>query len=148
MNRTFSSTVIERPSYAFRLRRGLSLLEVLLALAILGGSLAAIGELMRIGARSAEASRDQTTAQLLGETVMSQIAAGLLPPQAVSSAQIDDPMFQLEWSYSIVIEQVDQQGLIAVWVTIQQSADVAARPVAYTLARWMIDPEFLAETVI
>ncbi len=126
-----------------RPRAGLSLLEVLLALAILGGSLAAIGELMRIGARSAAASRDQTTAQILAETVMSQIGAGLIPPEAVTSAQVDDPLYQYEWSYSIVVEQIDQAGLIAVWVTVAQDPQVAARPASYSLARWMIDPEAL-----
>ena len=127
-------------------RRGLSLLEVLLALAILGGSLAAIGELMRIGVRSAEASRDQTTGQLLAESIMSQISAGLIPPEAISAAQVDDALYQLEWSYSIQVEQVDQEGLIAVWVTVFQNQEFAARPVSVTLVRWMIDPQALIDT--
>ena len=46
-------------------RRGLSLLEVIIALAILGLGLATIGELIRIGTDSAKRARQQTTAQLL-----------------------------------------------------------------------------------
>lgn len=122
-------------------RRGLSLLEVLLALAILGGALAAIGELMRVGTRSAEESRDETTAQLLAETIMSEVSAGLIPLQSLATAQVDDPMYQLDWTYSLNVEQVDQQGLVAVWVTVQQNTEQYARPVTYSVSRWMIDPE-------
>ena len=131
-----------RPPAIRRMERGgLSLLEVLLALAILGGALAAIGELMRVGTRSAEAARDNTTAQMLSETIMSEIVAGMIPAQSVTDAPVDDPTYQLEWSYSIVIEQVDQDGLISVWVVVNQNPDMFVRPVSYTLIRWMIDPE-------
>ena len=129
-----------RKTTAREASRGLSLLEVLLALSILGVSFFAIGELMRVGARSAEAARDHTAAQLLGESIMAQITAGMLPPESISSAPVDDARYQVEWSYSIQIEPVDQQGLIAVWVTVQQDADQVARPVTYKLVRWMIDP--------
>ena len=64
------------------MRRGLTLLEVLLALAILGGALATIGELMRIGARNAEIARDKTTAQLLAEATMGELEVGFLPLQS------------------------------------------------------------------
>ena len=134
MNRTTSARKDRRPH-----RRGLSLLEVLLALAILGGALAAIGELMRSGSRAAEQSRDLTTAQLLSETVMSEITAGLLPVQATNATPVDDPQHAQDWSYSIQIEQIDQEGLIAVWVTVRQNRETA-RPMQYTLVRWMIDP--------
>jgi Tfp pilus assembly protein PilV len=127
-------------------RRALSLLEVILAMAILGGALAAIGELVRSGARNAELARDLTTAQLLGETMMSEIAARMIPLQAINESPVDDPQYQLNWSYSVAIEQVDQEGLVSVWVTIQQNAENHARPATYTLVRWMIDPEMSLST--
>ena len=64
-------------------RTGLSLLEVMLALAILGGALAAIGELMRIGARNAEKARDLTTAQMICESTMAEIQLGFIAMQSV-----------------------------------------------------------------
>jgi len=120
--------------------RGLTLLEVLLALAIFGGALVAIGELMRIGSRNAEMARDLTTAQIISETIMSEIGIGLLPPQTMTQTAVDDVQYQHAWVFSIAVEQVDQEGLIAVWVTVEQRPELSARPARFTLVRWMIDP--------
>ena len=122
-------------------RRGLSLLEVMLAIAILGGALAVIGELIRIGARNAEAARDTATAQRLCETKMAEIAAGLLLPEPVTSAPVEDYCQPDEWLYSVQVEQVNSEGMIAVWVTVEQNPSVVSRPVSFTLVRWMMDPQ-------
>lgn len=124
-------------------RLGLSLLEVMLALAILGGAVAVIGELTRSAARDAEEARALTTAQLLCEAKINELVAGLLPAQAV----FDVPIEGLEtidspgaWSYSILVEPVGQSGLLSVSVTVAQTADSVPRPVQFTLTRWMVDP--------
>jgi len=121
----------------------LSLLEVMLALAILGGAVAVIGELTRSAARDAEEARALTTAQLLCEAKMNEIVSRLLPAQAV----FDVPIESLEtldspgsWSYSILVEQVGQSGLLSVSVTVAQAAESVPRPVQFTLTRWMVDP--------
>jgi general secretion pathway protein I len=124
-----------------RRRLGLSLLEVMLAIAILGGALSVIGELIRIGGRNAEVARDTSTAQRLCETKMAEIAAGLILPEAVTSTPVEDYCEQDEWLYSIQIEQVNSEGMIAVWVTVEQNSAVVSRPVSFTLVRWMMDPE-------
>jgi general secretion pathway protein I len=124
-------------------RTGLSLLEVMLALAILGGAVAVIGELTRSAARDAEEARALTTAQLLCEAKMNELVSRLLPAQAV----FDVPIESLEtldspgsWSYSILVEQVGQSGLLSVSVTVAQVAESVPRPVQFTLTRWMVDP--------
>ena len=140
-----------RPVFTCRARRdfrvGLTLLEVLLALAILGGALVVIGELMRLGARNAEQARDLSTAQILCETKVNEIVAGLLPAQVVTQVPVEGVETLNspgEWLYSVAIDQVDQNGLIAVWVTVHQSPQAVARPVSFTLARWMTDPTVAA----
>ncbi len=55
---------------------GFSLLEVVLALAILAGALAALGEVMRLGDENASAAADETRAEMLAESVMSEILVG------------------------------------------------------------------------
>ena len=70
--------------------RGLSLLEVILAIAILGGALVTIGQLIRIGARSAAEARDLTMAQLYAESEMNGIAAGWYPMDEISDEKYDD----------------------------------------------------------
>lgn len=129
-------------------RAGLSLLEVMLALAILGGALAAIGELMRIGARNAEMARDLTTAQLLCESTMAEIQLGFLPMQSAGPIEVTDVQYQQEWLYSILIEPLDQEGLTAVSVLIEQNPAVFSRPVSFSATQWMIDPSVATLTVV
>ena len=130
-----------------RRRLGLSLLEVMLALAILGGALAIIGELMRLGVRNAESARDLSTAQVFCEAKINEIAAGLLPPQPIASTPIEEIASlgaDAPWLYAVDVEQIDQQGLISVKVTVTQDPSVAARPIEFSLVRWMIDPTQVA----
>jgi hypothetical protein len=114
----------------------------MLALAILGGALAVIGELTRLGARNAEMARDLATAQRLCENKMSELSAGLIPPDVVTGAPVEELGEQSEWLYSIQIEQLQQEGLISVWVTVEQNAQIISRPVRFSLVRWMQDPNY------
>jgi prepilin-type N-terminal cleavage/methylation domain-containing protein len=121
-----------------RQRRGLSLLEVIISIAILGGALVAIGELIRIGARNAANARDMTTAQLLCETRLSEMAAGVLDPLAGGSEMLDESG---EWLCSVTSEPIDDSGLISISVFVTQNPDQFARPVSFSLTRWIVDPE-------
>src|SRR3954464_934679 len=99
-------------------RRGLSLLEVILAIAILGGSLATIGQLIRIGARNAAEARDLTMAQLYAETEMNRLATGIDPLDTVKDSPYDD--YQL-YQYSIDVSSTDLTGVMAATVTVKQT---------------------------
>src|SRR5262245_43846133 len=123
-----------------RVKKGLSLLEVLLALAILGMTLAIIGELVRLGGRNAEQSRDITMAQLHCESLMAQVVSGIIAPQPVVDVPIDDPNAPNEWRYTLETQQIDQSGMLGIVLTVSQNPDVYARPVSFAAARWMLDP--------
>ena len=58
-------------------RSGLTLLEVMIALAILGTSLAALGELIRIGADAADRATELTEAQFICDSVLAEIKSGV-----------------------------------------------------------------------
>lgn len=122
--------------------RGLSLLEVILAIAILGGALAIIGELIRIGARNAAIARDLTTAQLYCESKMNEAASGVIDLENLETETLDE---EGEWMCAITTEGLDQQQLMAVTVTVGQNPDVFARPVSFSMTRWIIDPAYVAE---
>jgi prepilin-type N-terminal cleavage/methylation domain-containing protein len=124
------------------LRRGLSLMEVILAIAILGGALATIGELIRIGARNAAITRDLTTAQLYCESKMNEAASGVIDLENLETETLDE---EGEWMCVITTEALDQQQLIAVTVTVGQNPDEFARPVSFSMTRWIIDPAYVAE---
>lgn len=126
------------PKNTRRPRLGLSLLEVILALAIFGMSLAMLGELIRIGARCAAEARDLTTSQLYAESIVAEIAAGVRDASPVSegtSLEID-----AEWVYSVLVEETEQPGLVSVVVTVDRATDSRSRRAAFTLRRWIQDP--------
>ena len=63
-------------------RQGLSLLEVVLALAILAMTAALLSQLTRQATDNAMASQRQADAQILCESTMAEILAGAIPMQS------------------------------------------------------------------
>jgi prepilin-type N-terminal cleavage/methylation domain-containing protein len=118
-------------------RGGLSLLEVMLAIAILGGCVAVIGELVRLGSRHAEEVRLLTTAQLLCESKIEEIEAGVIAPEAITSAPFETTP---DWFYSVTINALDQEELMEVRVTVEQAEATRNMPFTFTLVRWVLDP--------
>ncbi|MDP6444735.1 MAG: hypothetical protein QF805_13155 [Pirellulaceae bacterium] len=121
-----------------RRRLGLSLMEVMISIAVLGGAIATIGELIRVGTISAERARDLTTAQLHAESKMAEIAAGVYPMSHVAEAELEiDP----EWLFSVQVEQIDTNGLSSVIVWVRKNVPEEYRPASYTLTRWILDSD-------
>jgi len=123
-------------------RPAFSLLEVILALAILAGAVVVLGELARQGLESTRIARDLTYAQLLCESKLAEVVAGAELPEPVQDmplTTIEVPSSSL-WLYSIDVMETGEQGLISVWVTVTQDPTTERRPVRCTLVRWMVDP--------
>jgi Tfp pilus assembly protein PilV len=118
-------------------RAGLSLLEVILSIAILGFSMVALSGLVRVGTRAAAEARDLTKAQILCEGKMSELAAGVILPEPA-----DQVPFELDpgWLYSVSIGVIDQQGLLMAQVIVEKEVEAGEQPISFTLTRWMIDP--------
>ncbi len=123
-------------------RRAFSLLEVILALAILAGAVVVLGELARQGLESTRIARDLTYAQLLCESKLAELVSGVEIPEPVQDA----PVALLEvpgtssWLYSVDVVETGEEGLVSVWVTVTQDPTTERRPVRCTLVRWMLDP--------
>ena len=123
------------------IRCGLTLLEVILAIAILGMSLTVIGELVRVGVRAAENARDLTNAQMLCESRLAEITAGIMPTEDVQMTPIQTMDVSPEWYYSVETAPSDQEGLIILRVSVFKEPNQArAYPVVFSLTRLMIDP--------
>ena len=120
-----------------RQRKGLSLLEVILAIAILGLALVVIGELIRIGFRSATAARLGSDAQMACDTKMAEIVAGVLPLESTSGGTIDELP---GWEYSVETQQAEIDGLLLVKVIVQEVD--AADPMIFDVQRFVPDPDY------
>ena len=68
--------------------RGLSLIEVVLAMAIMAAAMVMLSQLVTLGLRAAGEARDVTRGQLLAESIMSEIAAGITPAESVNRPAI------------------------------------------------------------
>lgn len=122
-------------------RTAFSLLEVLLALAILGTSLAAIGAFIRMGSHGAVNAREMTTAQLLCEAKLAEITAGILPAEPGGPWQFDMAE-QAGWVYYVDMQTLPQPGLVSMTVTVTQELPPGStqRPLMFSLVRWIQDP--------
>ena len=128
-------------------KAGFSLLEVILALAILAGVIAIVGEASRMALRNAVFTRDLARAQLLCETVLSEITTGIMTTDPVDRQPFDTTEEQLDpdeapWIYSVENDQTDEQGLISVRVTVTRDMPTEQHPIEFSVVRWMPDPNY------
>jgi hypothetical protein len=135
-------------------------LEVILALGILVGALAVLGQLVQTGLRNAQMARDLSTAQLICETRLGEIYGGAASSQAASKSPV--PGFP---GWLVTVEQqaasssqsaVGGQGapaaqgfsgnvsLLKIHVTAEQDPSMQRNPVKFSLSQWMIDPSVTA----
>ena len=118
-------------------RSGLSLLEVILAIAVMASSMALLGELIRIGGRHATGAVNMTRAQIHCESIMGQVALAAIPAADVDGSPV---MTDPEWLYSIKTSQTELQSLISVRVSVFHSEDTSINPRSASMTRLMIDP--------
>jgi prepilin-type N-terminal cleavage/methylation domain-containing protein len=119
-----------------RIEHGFTLIEVILALVILGGALAIFGEVMQIANSNAVDARAETQAQLLASSVMDEIMAGVQDESPVSRQplEVEDAT---RWLYSVEIGTSDIEGVYPLTVTVEQDLEAQFNPVKFRLLRWM-----------
>lgn len=125
-----------------------SLLEVILALAILGATLAVLSSIALTGTDAAAEAADLAAARLLCESKMAEqllnpeIPPVPMPPTSVGEFDTPDSATFSRFLYSVQILPAAMQGLLAVTVTVNtEELDSVGNPrVSFSLVRWMIDP--------
>lgn len=115
-------------------RAGLSLLEVLLALAIFLFSLAAIGALVDFGNERSTAAAMQTTATRLAQAKLAEVEAGVVSVSAGGNGTFDE---EPEWNWTV------EPGVASVPnvypVTVRVWREVAGRTHEVTLTQLVFD---------
>jgi len=119
-----------------RRKRAFTLLEVILALAILAGAVAVLGEIMRAAGRSAADAQAETRAQLLACSLMDEMVTGVLEPteQTRVALETDDVA---PWVYSVTFGTLNLEGLMSVELIVEQDLEKQFNPVRYRLVRWL-----------
>jgi len=128
-------------------RSGFSLLEILLALAILGGSLAVLSRIADTGMTAARESRDLAAARILCQSKLSEVLLdGMsgITPQSVATAPFDtqfDSQSSTVFQYSVDVQPAPLDGMLVIRVTVEAlDSNAGSARTRYALTRWMIDP--------
>lgn len=118
-------------------RRGLTLLEVLLSMAILLLSLVAISHLVDIGSDYAVQAQFQATGTRLAKSKLDEVYAGVVAIATESSGTFEDQN-EPEWNWSVTPNFEGTANLYQVNVRVWR--DFKGRPFEITLTQFMIDP--------
>lgn len=123
-------------------RRGLSLLEVLVALAIFLFSLAALSQLVEIGSNSARDVQWLGQASMIAQSRMSAVMAGIVPLSGQPESSCDEDS---DWMWSMEAELADAPGLYRVKVTVSRQRPDGSR-FETVLNQFVLDPTVRGST--
>ena len=133
-DRRFASAEPDRIS-----RTGITLYEVVVSLAILLVSLAALGELFATGSRAAAQSRLLSEATLRCQGKLSEVLGGVIPMAAVSNGAFEDA--GSDWVWSLDVAAGPHPDVLALEVTVSH-LDESGKPNATSaLRRYARDPQ-------
>jgi prepilin-type N-terminal cleavage/methylation domain-containing protein len=123
---------LHRPTH----RRGLSLVEVLLSLAILVLALTAIWRLVNIGTDHGIQARSYSQGSRLAQGKMAEIEAGMveLSPEITGQFEGEDAA----WSFVVIVEPAGPPNLYS--VTVRVTRTLQGVPIEVSLAQLMFDP--------
>jgi general secretion pathway protein I len=130
----------------YRRRNGFSLLEILLAISILGGSLAVLSQMAEIGTSAAREARDLATCRILCQSKLTEVlldASSGISPQSIFDAPLEsfDSASITSYNHSIEVQQAPLDGLLAVRVTVKAlESDDGTAIATVSLTRWVVDP--------
>jgi hypothetical protein len=152
-----------RSSLCLPKKAAMTLLEVILSLALMGGTVAIVGEYARLSFQNARTARDIIQAEFLAESILGKIWGGIIEMENAFDVPIEAETIGDErndvvdthatvqgdtsvvlWYYSVAINPVEITGdpevdalLIEIAVTVRQNLPEASQPVVCRLVRWL-----------
>lgn len=122
-----------------RARRGLSLLEVIVALAILVLAVVAINRLVSIGTDRGTDGRAHTRGARLAQSKMAEVEAGVIGVTSESEGSFEGD--DAAWSFKVLPEAAGPPNLYT--VTVRVSREIQGRPIEVALTQMIFDPAMM-----
>lgn len=128
-------------------RAGISLLEVVLALAILATSAALLAQITRQSTNNALMAQRIASAQLICEGTMSEILVGAIPMQTTDWAPVEGSFSRGNWYYKLDTVTAERPNMIGLRLAITDIIDSpdGVKELFYVV-RWVIDPSLGLDT--
>ena len=129
-------SVVVRAQRQVVTRSAFTLLEVILALVILGAALAIFGEVMQLANQNAADAQAETQAQLLATSLLDEILAGSIDdsPANRQPLEVDD---DVKWVYSVSTGTATVDGVYPLVVEVEQDVEAKFNPVKFRIVRWL-----------
>lgn len=126
-------------------RRGLSLLEIVLALAIFFGALAVLSQMAWNGARAAVQARLKTQAIIRCEAKLAEVLAGYERMQSRGHVPFPD---NSAWTWSLSVYETTYPDLLQVDVSVQHGGNSRMANTEFSLRRWIRDPALFQKAAL
>ena len=123
-------------------RRGITLFEVLLALGIFLGALAAIGQIVDVGTVASNKGRLQSEAVLSCETKLAEVISGIEPLAGVQGQSFAD---EADWTWSLTIADGPHPDLLHLSVEVSHARPNGTSNADFTLTRLVRDPQLFID---
>jgi type II secretion system protein I len=121
-------------------RRGITLYEVVIAIAIFAGAIAALSEALTTATRAALQSRMQSQAVLLCETKMAEIVAGATPATSAGENAFTDAGLD-GWTWKVNVTPGAHAGINQVDVTVNCRQAASSVDASFTMTRLLRDQQ-------
>lgn len=128
-------------------RRGITLLEVLIATSIFTFSLVAILNLMGLGHDSRLSARLDAESALRCESVMGEYISGMRDLVAESDAQFDDDETG-NWYFSTIVDEGPGESLLKVTVEVEHRISDSESNSYFLLTRYVRDPQLFIDAAL
>jgi general secretion pathway protein I len=126
-------------------RGGITLFEVVLALAIFIGAFAAISQILRNGGQAATRAQLTSEGALRCQSRMNEAVAGVVPLQPSQNVPFeDDP----RWQWSLNVYDGPVPGLLEVETIVAHPGSRGASDIEVRLVRWIRDPDLFFEAAL
>jgi prepilin-type N-terminal cleavage/methylation domain-containing protein len=123
---------------ASRRHRGYSLIEMLVATAILMVAIGVLAELADVGHRHAGRAEDAAAAQRICQNVLDEILCGTIPMAPAAEDTVDD---EPDWIFSVDLKPIERlqwdPGLAELRVTVVKAPEGSKAGKPFSLTRWV-----------
>ncbi len=118
-------------------RHGMTLLEVVIALALFFAAMAAISEILHMGSQASVRAQLRAEASLLGESKLNEVIAGIVPLTPVQQQAFEDAP---QWTWSLTVEDDTTVAIKRLLLTVQHLNPAGHTDHELQFARMLRDP--------